>query len=201
MMNYKIILKETGTKKIYIDPVSREGIYLYPSEIRKEKLNEESVLSEEELELLRRKYAVPRAKKYALGILAKRDKTEQEIREKLEKAGNDSLSIQDAVNYLKKMGYLDDFAYARDYVYSKRGRKSFRQIEFELAKKGIDSETIKIAMEEEGGQNIEDLRSAFLKYASGFDLTDRLARQKIYAHFARKGYSGRLIQRLLDEEE
>lgn len=198
-MEYKIILKNTEKKKIYVDPVDREGIYLYPSEIRKEGLKEGTVLSEEEFELLRTKYAVPRAKKYALSILSKRDKTAQELRDKLNEAGNDSLSIGNAMEYLKNMGYLNDLSYARDYFYSKRGKKSFRQIEFELERKGIVSETIRIALEEEGEQTPDDLRPAFKKYAAKFEQKDSESRQKIYAHFVRKGYAPSLVQKLLNE--
>ncbi len=200
-MDYDIILKPTEKKKIYIDPEEREGIYLYPSEVRKEGLKDHSILSEEALEGLRERYAVPRAKKYALSILSKRDKTEQEIREKLKKSYHDDRSVQDAVDYLTKMGYLDDFSYARDYFYSKRGKKSFRQIIFELEGKGIKHETIQFAMEEEGGQKPEDLRPAFQKYAAKFSGEERKSRQKIYAHFVRKGYAPGLVQKLLNEYE
>ena len=46
-MEYTIHLRETRGKKIYIDPEYEEGIYLYPGEIKKEKLTEGGSISEE----------------------------------------------------------------------------------------------------------------------------------------------------------
>ena len=85
-MSYTVTLRETDKKKVYVDPGIREGIYLYPGEIKKLKLLEGSMLEEDEFERIRLQYALPRAKHRAIAILAKRDKTEKELRDKLQKA-------------------------------------------------------------------------------------------------------------------
>ena len=43
-MSYTVTLRETDKKKVYVDPGIREGIYLYPGEIKKLKLLEGSML-------------------------------------------------------------------------------------------------------------------------------------------------------------
>ena len=74
MTIYPIHLKENG-KKIYVDPEGEEGVFLYPGEIKREKLREKEQITGEELEMLRQKYAIPRAINRALGILVKKDCT------------------------------------------------------------------------------------------------------------------------------
>ena len=81
-MYYKVTLTETDKKKVYVDPGIREGIYLYPGEIKKLKLETGSEIEQDEFERIRLEYALPRAKHRAIAILAKRDKTEKELREK-----------------------------------------------------------------------------------------------------------------------
>lgn len=52
-MSYTVTLRETDKKKVYVDPGIREGIYLYPGEIKKLKLLEGSMLEEDEFERIR----------------------------------------------------------------------------------------------------------------------------------------------------
>lgn len=89
---------------------------------------------------------------------------------------------------------MDDVQYARDYIYFKKGRKSFLQIKMELQKKGISSQVLETVFEEEGGQEMEDILMQVKKYMRRFPQLDYASRQKIYAHFARKGYDSELIR-------
>lgn len=200
-MEYVIHLVPTSGKKIYIDPEYREGIYLYPSEIKKEKLVDEGRIREEELERLRKEYAVPRAKKRALGILVKRDRTEKELRDKLKDSDHDPQSIEDAVDYVKSFGYVDDYSYARDYIYFKKAKKSYNLIRRELREKGISSGILDLVFEEAGTQDREDLIPHIKKYIRKFEGLDTLAQRKTCAHFCRKGYPADLIRDILDHPE
>ena len=107
-MQYKITLTDTGKKKVYVNPGVREGIYLYPGEIKKLRLEDGSELEQDEFERIRLEYALPRAKHRAIAILAKRDKTEQELREKLLQSLTDTQSLEEAISYMKSCGYVDD---------------------------------------------------------------------------------------------
>lgn len=202
MTEYIIQLEDTSGKKIYLNPEGSAGIYLYPGDIRKLRLQNGDRLSEEEIEQIRINYVIPRAKKRALGILAKRDCTKKQLIEKLEKSFYDNRSIEDAVYFLESYGYLDDLSYAREYIYYKKSKKSIRQIQFDLQRKGIDSTTIALALEEEGGQQSkEDLRKLFEKYSRKYDKKEAKDRQKVYMYFARKGYDRELILGLIEEWE
>ncbi|MBR5047113.1 MAG: hypothetical protein IKX76_02640, partial [Eubacterium sp.] len=99
-MDYRIILKNTKGKKIYVDPQEEEGFFLYPGEVKKAGLKEGMILSGEDLRILREEYAVPRARRHALGLLARKDMTRQELEEKLEKSQNDSRSIAFAMEFV-----------------------------------------------------------------------------------------------------
>ena len=198
-MEYRIALLKTNGKKIYVDPGEKEGFYLYPGEIRKLRLEEGQKILEEDFEKIRLEYAVPRAKKRALGILAKRDKTEKELRDKLEESYTDSLSLEMAMDFVKSFGYVDDYQFAKDYLYFKKGKKSHRVIRLDLQKKGISSELLDRLFEEEGKQKAEDVRELVEKYARKFPELDRTAQQKVYAHFYRKGYSNDVIREVLDD--
>lgn len=198
-MDYRIRLTGTEGKKVYIDPEGMEGFYLYPGEVKKSRLTDGMLLSEEDLEKIRLTYAIPRAKKRALGILVKGDQTTHQLREKLEKSYHDSRSIEAALEFVTDAGYVDDLQYARDYLHSRKHRKSYRMIRMDLAGKGIPSEMLDILFEEEGDQAREDVEEAVIKYARKFPKTDRAALRKICAHFYRKGYNPELIQTIVKE--
>ena len=53
-----------------------------------------------------------RAKRYAMNLLVKMDRTERELREKLKKNGYPAEVSRKAVDYVKSYGYIDDARYA-----------------------------------------------------------------------------------------
>lgn len=200
MTIYPIHLKENG-KKIYVDPEGEEGVFLYPGEIKRERLREKEQITGEELEMLRQKYAIPRARKRALGILVKKDCTEKELRDKLTASLHDSVSVENAMDFVRKQGYVDDENYAREYLAWKRGKKSFRQIRQELKRKGIGESILCLLFEECEEQGEDDLRPHIQKYIRRFPEWNKEAWQKTCAHFYRKGYAADLIQKILAEEK
>ena len=197
-MEYIISLKDTGGKKVYVDPGEREGVFLYPGEIKKLRLQEGSRLEAETFEQIRKEYAIPRAKKRALGILAKKDRTEKELRDKLKESLHDEYSLEEAMLFVKSFGYVDDYAYAKDYLYFKKKKKSYLQIRRELKEKGISGQILEIVFEEAGTQELEDIRPHVEKYMKKFSEIDTAALQKTCAYFYRKGYSTELVREIID---
>ena len=196
-MNYRITLEQTKGKKVYVNPGEREGIYLYPSEIRRCRLEEGASVTQEELEQMRLQYALPRAKRRAIAILARRDQTEYELRQKLEKSFTDSASLEETMDYVRTCGYVDDLQYSRDYMASKRHRKSFRMIMMELRKKGISDGVLALVFEEAGQDRDSDLAPLVEKYLRRFPEIDETALRKTEAHFYRKGYQAGLVRRVV----
>lgn len=134
-MSYTVTLRETDKKKVYVDPGIREGIYLYPGEIKKLKLLEGSMLEEDEFERIRLQYALPRAKHRAIAILAKRDKTEKELRDKLQQSLTDTKTLEETISYVRTCGYVDDVQYARDYIYFKKEEKVFYRLRWSFRRR------------------------------------------------------------------
>lgn len=198
-MDYTIHLHKTSGKKIYVDPEDTEGMYLYPGEIKKYKLTEGCTLTQEQFQSLWEEYAVPRAKKRALGILVKKDCTEKELYDKLTASFHDSRSVERAMAFVKEHGYVDDTNYAKEYLYYKKGKKSYRQIRMELSRKGISEQILDALFEESGTQAKEDLQPHVQKYIRKFPVLDAVAKQKTCAHFYRKGYAVGLVREIIEE--
>ena len=193
-MEYRITLEKTSGKKIYVNPGDREGIYLYPSEIRRCRLEEGASVTEEKLEQMRLQFAYPRAKRRAVAILAKRDQTEQELRDKLMKSYTDSSSLEETMDFVRNCGYVNDLRYAREYLETRRHRKSFRMIRMELRRKGIPDRILSLVAEEAGSQGEADLAPLVKKYLKRFPTMNDSAILKTEAHFYRKGYPADLVR-------
>ena len=89
-----------------------------------------------------------RAKRRALHILERSDRTEQELRDKLSKNYLPEV-VDAAVEYVKSYHYIDDHRYAVNYLNSRGRVKSSRQVEQELLyKKGISKAVLEKAREE-----------------------------------------------------
>ena len=85
---------------------------------------------------------IRRARHRALHILERSDRTEQELRAKLERNYR-AEAVEDAISYVKQYHYLDDRRYAVNYLNSRGRVKSRRQVEQELLyKKGISKEIL-----------------------------------------------------------
>ncbi len=198
-MGATLHIQKTNKKKLYLTMQYGEGMYLYPSEIKKTGFKDGDSIEEEEFEKLRQEYAVPRAKKRLLHCLAKRDCTEYELRDKLKKSLNDNLSIDEAVEYARDHGYIDDERYAREYLDFKKEKKSYRQIQRKLRYKGVSEDVVNTVFEDAGEQNEEDIRPLVSKYVRKFSAMDWEAKLRTYRHFSRKGYDPGVVRRLLDE--
>ena len=87
------------------------------------------------------------AKKAALRILARYDRTEAELKRKLLQKGFSGEDAEYACEEMKNLGYLNDLAYAVHYLDYQRESKSLRRILHELREKGISSEISDAALQ------------------------------------------------------
>lgn len=90
------------------------------------------------IEKLYREYLLPKAKYQALTLLKVRDRSRKELSMRLKAYGYPSSIISETLEYVDQYHYLDDERYARNYVNYKGGKKSRRELEYELSSKGID---------------------------------------------------------------
>ncbi|MCI8417686.1 MAG: regulatory protein RecX [Lachnospiraceae bacterium] len=89
-----------------------------------------------------------KARHRALYLLERMDRTEQELRRKLEQNYPPGI-VEDAIEYVKSYHYIDDLRYAKNYIQYKGQTKSRRQMQQELLfKKGVSREILEQAFRE-----------------------------------------------------
>ncbi len=139
----------------------------------------------------------------AMNLLADMDRTQFQLREKLKKAGFSDHSIEEAIAYVGSFGYLNDERFTENYIDARKQRKSRRELFAELSAKGIPSELIEDKMSvcytEEDEQ--EAILHLLKKRRYRSDTADSAEKQKTAAYLARKGFSYREIQRVMEITE
>ena len=140
--------------------------------------------SEEEI-----KEEVRRAKLRALHLLTAMDRTEANLREKLQGSYCDE-AVEAAIAYVKTYGYLDDERYVRVYIESKSRTKSRKQIEQELIfQKGVSKEAVQKGFEQ---AQMADVKEVIQRYMQKKKIDpqncDYQQKQKFFAYMMRKGF-------------
>ena len=127
---------------------------LYKGELSRYRLKENGELSAEIFQEIFREILVKRAKLRAMHLLTRMDYTEAELEKKLMKGEYTPQAVKIAMDYVRSYHYLDDERYVARYLSAYQGRKSRRQMQFELERKGIPREMIQRrqeAMDDEEG--------------------------------------------------
>ena len=162
---------------------------LYAKELNKYDISEEKDLSEEDYREIMEEILIPRAKKRAMHLLEKMDRTEDNLEKKLSEGGYPKEAIDEAVSYVKSFNYVNDERYAQSYIRSYQGKRSKERIRTDLIQKGIDKEKIDAAMEETYVTDERTMIEELLR-KRGFDPenADRKDREKNYRFLASKGF-------------
>lgn len=95
----------------------------------------------------------------ALWYLGRRERTKQEIKDKLSRKGYEADDIEGVVKKLQSMGFLDDLRYSQNYISQCiiGKAKGKRRVAFELGRKGVNQEEIDRALEQYWpGEEAED---------------------------------------------
>ena len=142
---------------------------------------------------------IRRAKLRALHLLCAMDRTEANLREKLQASYCDE-AVETAIEYAKSYGYLDDERYVKAYIESKSRTKSRKQIEQELIfRKGVSKEAI-----ERGFENAEvaEITEVIQKYMHKKKIDPKTCdyeqRQKFFAYMMRKGFQIEDVKMVFD---
>lgn len=165
-------------------------LVLYPKEISRYGIEEGKDLSAETYENIIHEILIPRARKRALHLLEKQDRTIKNLSDKLKESGYPPSVIEDAIEYVRSYHYVDDERYAKNYVHYKQDGKSKRRIMQDLLQKGIDKDTAEAALLEEYEKSEEDM-VRFLLEKKGYDPdnSDEKDRAKLYRYLASRGFS------------
>lgn len=184
--------------------ISCEGGFvfaLYKGELGRYKIEEKKELSEADYLEILNEILFKRALQRVIYILKASDKSENEIRRKLELAYYPKEAIEHAVSAAKRYRYIDDANYCRKYVEASISRKSIRQISFELNQKGISKDIIQSALENVPDKERENIEKLLKKRGYMPEECSREDRQKHMAYLMRKGFLHDDIEHVLNNKD
>lgn len=191
------LIEITKTKyKVYID--EEFAFVLYKGELLQYHINEGDEISKETVCVIREKVLVKRAKLRALHLLNVMDRTEKGLRQKLRESHYPEEVIEKAIAYVKSYGYIEDERYANQFIQNRKLRKSRKEIECEMLKKGLSKEVISHTMETQYNKEdeVETVRRIAEKKGYRDEMMD-VEKKRIFDFLVRKGFSYDTIRQVL----
>ena len=185
----EVIPREKGRTSIRFD--NGMEVLLYKGEVRKLGLQEQTVISREKYDEIIYEILGTRAKKRAMFLLERMDRTEHQLRDKLMQNGYPAVCVDLAIDYVKKYHYIDDLRYATNYISYQQKRKSRQKLKIDLVTKGIDKNVIEQALDEAFDSD-EQIKIRQLLEKKHYDPKecDRKEKQKTYQYLMRRGFKG-----------
>lgn len=134
----------------------------------------------------------------AVRLLKARDRSRQEVWQRLQAQGYSDGSIALAVERLSRASYLDDARYARNTI-ARLGKKYGPiRLKSELTQKGLSAQHIEDAMEEQDSEFHLQAAIAYAQKALKSSRGDeRAVYRRLYAALARRGYPPDLVRKAL----
>ncbi len=186
--------------RIFLDGES--AFTVYKGELSRYHLEEGAVLPPEVYEELVNGVLKKRATLRAMHILERTDKTEAQLRKKLEESEYPKEAVESAIAYVTSYGYLDDRRYAKHYIEWKKQGKGKARLKMELVQKGISREIIEEVLEStDFGETREMIRQIILKKRKTNIPMNEKEKQKLYGFLMRKGFPSSDILAVMREEE
>ena len=162
---------------------------LYNGELEAYGLTLDGELDGEMYERILREVLCPRAKERMLHLLEASDRTEAELRRRLREGGFPAEAVEAAIDYGKRRRYVDDRRYAENYVSFRAASRSRRQLEAELAARGIPRDLAKECLEEIQIDEGEQVRRLLEKRGFDPENADEGERRRTMALLSRRGFS------------
>lgn len=189
---YVTHIEEADKRKavVYVD--EGESFPLYKGEIKRYGIGEMKELSDEDYRHILKDILIKRAKERAMHILQGGDRTEKQIREKLEKGRYPSAVIDEVIRFLLKYEYINDYDYSVSYIKTYSKNQSERLMRERLRQKGVDRDIIAIAMEDtmkEAGYDSQSIIINILrKKKYNNDTADIKEKNRVISYLMRKGF-------------
>lgn len=191
---------EKGKSALILD--NGEELILYRSELRALSLSGQMELPEELYRKIMDEIIGLRAKKRAMHLLERMDRTEKQLYDKLLQSGYPQECIDNAILYVKKYHYIDDRRYASNYIRCYQDKKSRLRMQQDLLRKGVSRALIEEVLEEEF-QADERIQIRSLLEKRGFDATecDEKERQRCYQFLMRRGFKSSDILKVMRDPD
>jgi regulatory protein len=142
--------------------------------------------------------AADRLRQKALRLLALRDHSRAELERKLAALGTPE-EVQATLDRMAELGLQSDFRFAEAWVRSKAGRFGTARLRMELARRGVDADTVAAALAH--GELDSDIERARAVWAAKFGTAavDRREWARQARFLQARGFSSETITRLLKE--
>lgn len=164
---------------------------LYKGELSRYKIQEGAEISQEILKEIKKEVLEKRAKLRAMHLLERMDRTETQLRTRLQQDLYPEDIIEIAMQYVRSFGYIGDKGYAKRFVESRQNSKSKLEIKMALLQKGISKEIVYEVLEEY--YEDQDEHAAIQKLLEKKRFLPETAtegeKRKMYGYLLRKGFS------------
>lgn len=194
---YIVKVETVNTKKSRITFDNGIECICFRSEIRKFALEEGEEIGQAEYEELMNDYIGKRAKKKAMDLLIRSDKTEKELRDKLKRECFPEDIIEDTIAYLHSYHYINEENYLETYIQYRGKGKSRICLKQELKRKGFESEIIEQYLDEYYNER-EELHQLVKKKMSGVGELTQKKKEMLCMQLYRKGFSVSDIRKEID---
>lgn len=190
-----IVPLDKQRSKVFLD--EEQVFVLYRGERKRYQIEEGNELSEEQYNRILEEILLKRGKERALYYLKDRDRTEYEIRKKLKEGFYPQQVVDQIINFLTEYHFLDDLDFGRRYIETYGNQRSRKRLEFDLLKKGLKQEQIRILLED--CEVCEDRQIRVFLQKKGYmpESTTPKDKAKLVAALARKGFSFDAVYRNL----
>lgn len=196
ILDIQLVPRKKNKYKVHLQ--GGMDLVLYKREVKTYGLEAGEELSEEAYQRILEETLIPRAKRRAMHLLEKQDRTRKNLEDKLRESDYPQTAIDAAIAYVESFHYIDDERYARSYVHFHQEGKSKRRIQQDLMQKGIDRDVIALVLEEEYETSEADMiRDLLRKKHYDPECADAKERSKMYRFLAGRGFSSGDISRVL----
>lgn len=196
MVVTEVIPINSKRSKVFLD--GEYAFILYKGELRQYGVCAGSVLTEETYTEIMQDVLEKRGRARALNLLLAMDRTECQLRQKLQEGGYPEEIINHVLTYVKEYHYVDDARYAGEFIRTRSHSKSRRQMQVQLQMKGVSTQVIQQAFEEQGEMDESEAICRFIeKKHIDLENADRNEIYKLFSSLIRKGFGYEQVRREL----
>lgn len=188
-------VKRAGRYSIFID--GKYSFSLSENELLNIGLRINQEYTKEEFEKLKQTAVLDKAYMRCLDLLARRARSDWEIRDYLKRKDYDGEVSKKTIERLSTAGYIDDEKFANSWVENRRLLKatSKRKLKMELKQKRIDEQTIDKVLEQDETDERQVLKDLIEKKRGQTRYQDE---QKLIAYLMRQGFNYQDIKDVLE---
>lgn len=147
-------------------------------------------------------YDEPRAWRYLLWLVGRRDYTRQQLQSKLREKGITGKMSERLLNELARLSFVDDLRFAERYVAQRQNKKGAHALRRELLRKGVANELVERSLQHlDESSQLHSAAEVLSKYSYRLKAEDGLVknRAKAYSLLTRRGFPSDIVQAVLEQ--